>query len=628
MSAFSSSGLGQRTIEIPSFGDEGAGVETRPMLISFYTPTTYYEHHAERLKMDCDRLGIESEIRRVSPDGKSWSSITALKPEFIWSMLQEHKRPVFWIDVDTYLYGSSVFDRPMVSDFSGWLRSLSYLRDWRGTSARTWMVAGYGVNYTESALRFWADVVRSGANSMLGPITDDFMLERGWRVHNETLNVEVLRPNLWATSRANMSAQTEFLATSSGNVPLEIGRVRQHQASSSRPKALQPMVSEWKTNMEHGKTAAAATLWRGIREVGGAADKEVLEVVDGCMSRGQVEQGLVLLDQHIEATETPVAGMTQRMAKTYALALVRGERYDDLLSVSGIWRNSYLPALRRVGEFYQNEAVVELQEQAIGNLDQRTPAYWMRQPMPGNFGDLLTPYIIFRATGRWPTYSPTNGLMGVGSTLKLAKPGQIVWGSGLSRRAESLGPQPRIVSVRGPISADEAMRQGWRVPRSFGDGGLMMPKLLPVDVSTTIPISFIPHIVQQDEGVIDEDVHIINLSGVGKEFVERTVEMIASSEVVASTSLHGIILALSYGRQAIWCKFPEAANSIAGDDMKFADFFMSLGLEVPEPLLLSSGEVISRSTLEKGQRVSPLLDLGDEVEEALMVALATLGRHH
>ena len=83
-----------------------------PLIISFYTVGTPYENEVQRLIASCTEWGLETEIEGVPSQG-SWEKNCALKPAFILKKIQQHGRPVLWVDAD------AVFkQRPDFSDFA------------------------------------------------------------------------------------------------------------------------------------------------------------------------------------------------------------------------------------------------------------------------------------------------------------------------------------------------------------------------------------------------------------------------------------------------------------------------------------------------------------------------------
>lgn len=61
--------------------------------------------------------------------------------------------------------------------------------------------------------------------------------------------------------------------------------------------------------------------------------------------------------------------------------------------------------------------------------------------------------------------------------------------------------------------------------------------------------------------------------------IESILEGIAGSRVTLSTSLHGVIVSHAFGVPSLWITADEArGNSLHGDDVKFKDYFESVGL--------------------------------------------------
>jgi pyruvyltransferase len=93
-----------------------------------------------------------------------------------------------------------------------------------------------------------------------------------------------------------------------------------------------------------------------------------------------------------------------------------------------------------------------------------------------NFGDLLGPLIVqrIRATqglGR-PARDGQVRLLTAGSIMRMARPGDVIWGTGVNGKsigAQYSGLELDIRAVRGPLTRDVLERNGHRVPRVCGD---------------------------------------------------------------------------------------------------------------------------------------------------------------
>ena len=85
----------------------------KTLLISFYSDIedrTYYSDHAERLISECESLSIPYDIREKESLGNYQLNCLS-KPQYILNMIEELKRPVLWLDIDTKVHKTlDIFD--------------------------------------------------------------------------------------------------------------------------------------------------------------------------------------------------------------------------------------------------------------------------------------------------------------------------------------------------------------------------------------------------------------------------------------------------------------------------------------------------------------------------------------
>lgn len=212
--------------------------------------------------------------------------------------------------------------------------------------------------------------------------------------------------------------------------------------------------------------------------------------------------------------------------------------------------------------------------------------WWPRTPEPGNFGDILTPYLIRKVTGNKKraryvdkafTRYPVN-LIAVGSIIKFANQNTVVWGSGAMRLNDALSPHADYRAVRGPITREIVLRSGGSCPEIYGDPALLLPRFYTPKTTKKYRIGIIPHYVDYElvkKWFKDEpEIKVINLLN---ENIERVVDEIYECENVLSSSLHGIIAAQAYGVNAAWVKF---SDKLHGDGTKFRDYFASVNIDM------------------------------------------------
>ena len=168
---------------------------TVPIFISFYAGRRYYYDAAEQLRADLEALSIPHDIEEVAPPAdRDWADICRMKPAFIQRTLEQHRRPVFWLDVV-----SRVLKRPTVleglrGDFAAFLRGFSRLQDFDPVQRGRTFVPGFlFFNYSEGARRLAAQAAEMEATSEVRA-TDDYFLEEAWRAFEGHLDVTLLSP--------------------------------------------------------------------------------------------------------------------------------------------------------------------------------------------------------------------------------------------------------------------------------------------------------------------------------------------------------------------------------------------------------------------------------------------------
>lgn len=201
-----------------------------------------------------------------------------------------------------------------------------------------------------------------------------------------------------------------------------------------------------------------------------------------------------------------------------------------------------------------------------------------------NFGDVLSRYIVRAMAGRSVVHARrAPRLLAVGSILRLAKPGDIIWGSGLSRPSP-VCPNLGIFALRGPLTRKIASDQfGYtKAPEIYGDPALLLPRLLDASqVARKDRVGFVPHYVDRDHHVTQslrsQGFSVIDVLAPPLEVVRRIV----SCSFIYSSSLHGVIVAEAFGIPAVWV---ELSDGVVGGGFKFRDYYLASGRQPPPPL--------------------------------------------
>lgn len=193
----------------------------------------------------------------------------------------------------------------------------------------------------------------------------------------------------------------------------------------------------------------------------------------------------------------------------------------------------------------------------------------------GNFGDLIGPIIVGQMVEQFGLRQPSGErrLVAVGSIMKLTQPGDVVWGAGVNGKSMSAGAAPDIDvrAVRGPRTRDLLVSLGTRVPEIYGDPALLWNRFWPRDwyrlkepqrahrAVTVIPnFHDLPLVRDRD-----------TLSPLGDP--HDLAREIAFSDFVCGSSLHGVILAESFGIPA------RLVVSSTEPSFKYDDYYSGTG---------------------------------------------------
>lgn len=218
--------------------------------------------------------------------------------------------------------------------------------------------------------------------------------------------------------------------------------------------------------------------------------------------------------------------------------------------------------------------------------------WWQAEP---NFGDALSPAVVEYVSGRRTLWAPFTkaDLVGVGSILQDvgrdhdeprpdgSKP--FIWGTGLmyphgGKYVKNL----RIKILRGPLSATVL-----RVPADcFGDPGLLAREALNLgEIVREDRIALVAHHKHIDDPMLAELLKIepaLKLVD-PRDDLRSVVRAIASSAHVISSSLHGLIVADSFGIANTWLN-PQGIH--ANPEFKFYDYATGVQRPLAPPVML------------------------------------------
>lgn len=213
--------------------------------------------------------------------------------------------------------------------------------------------------------------------------------------------------------------------------------------------------------------------------------------------------------------------------------------------------------------------------------------FWWQGP-PYNAGDWVGPFLFKAITGQEPRHrTPSNRststvFLTVGSLTRWICEDSIVWGSGLLDRDETFWQPYETYAVRGPYTRERFLELGYPCPPVFGDPAILLPRFYHPTSAIRYRIGIVPHYSAIDDAKTlyegDAEIHVIDI----REPLEAVITQILSCGHIASSSLHGLIFAHSYGVPAALIEFSKKAG---GDGVKFLDYYGSGGVQsVPQSL--------------------------------------------
>lgn len=243
------------------------------------------------------------------------------------------------------------------------------------------------------------------------------------------------------------------------------------------------------------------------------------------------------------------------------------------------------------------------------------PAHWYHQDP--NFGDRLTPWLLIHYGIRAELTPVENSIaFGVGS-LHDGIPSDFsgfVLGTGQLNPTRRPLTSAKFVSVRGALSRDNMGAPGGT---ALGDLGLLSDRVFGRG-RTHRKIALVPHRMHRGASWVDrlyaqsERIIIVDVGW----NPQRVARVISGSQAVITSSLHGLILADSYGIPAAW---GNPAPYTAGREHKFLDHESAVAMS-PEPRVanLESASVSDLLRVSKTPDYSHLESLKDELESAIM----------
>ncbi|MFC3903170.1 Polysaccharide pyruvyl transferase [Acinetobacter marinus] len=254
--------------------------------------------------------------------------------------------------------------------------------------------------------------------------------------------------------------------------------------------------------------------------------------------------------------------------------------------------------------FYEHHQILTVDDMNKPVVEKPIVAYWWS--LHANFGDVIGPWLISMITER-PVinsfgYKTQNSVLGVGSVLEsIFKPNHLnmkIWGSGfMTDRIENLDTktiytnEDNILSLRGLNSLELLRKIGITKKIPLGDPAFILNDFYTPVKNYSEKGCIVPHWTQYNmfKSKKLENLDIIDVGMPPSDVIDK----ISNSKYCITTSLHGAIIAQTYGIPWLWVKI-RGHQLHKDDNFKFHDCFSILkGGEDIEPFILEEKNLSS-----------------------------------
>jgi pyruvyltransferase len=192
----------------------------------------------------------------------------------------------------------------------------------------------------------------------------------------------------------------------------------------------------------------------------------------------------------------------------------------------------------------------------------------------------------------------TKHLYTIGSIILIGHQDATVWGSGILMGepegfiwARNRYRHLDVRCVRGPLTLMRLKENGIDVSKcKLGDPGVLMPLIYQPSITQKRDYGILIHMSERDNPLhkAEYDANSSRIIDIITDDYKKTIDEICSCNLIISSTLHGIIIAESYGIPAILLKRYEF------DDFKYMDYYLSTGRKKEDvPMAESIEEALS-----------------------------------
>ena len=208
-----------------------------------------------------------------------------------------------------------------------------------------------------------------------------------------------------------------------------------------------------------------------------------------------------------------------------------------------------------------------------------------------NWGDIVSNELVRFITGTVPNnvhiYSPGDQhyYLVAGSLLQCATRNAEVWGTGLISSNPPKETPLRIHAVRGPKTREVLLKEGISCPPVYGDPALLISSFYKSKVKKKFDIGIVPHYIDKNLPWVKyvsyaSGVTVIDITS----GVSNVIDRVNECRMIASSSLHGLIVADAYDIPSVWI---ELSKKLSGGRFKFLDYIESVGKVDRAPLVVT-----------------------------------------
>lgn len=208
---------------------------------------------------------------------------------------------------------------------------------------------------------------------------------------------------------------------------------------------------------------------------------------------------------------------------------------------------------------------------------------WHMDDYMDNLGDYLSEVIVNYMKKIYhlddaKKLKKTRHLYAVGSIICLGMQNATIWGSGyIKDRTDNVLysffcklRRLDIRCVRGPETRKQLLSQGFKCPEIYGDPVILMPDIYnPKDMQKQRKYSIIKHHTDKSRNTDENEIDMVTTD------YENVIDRIVESELIISSSLHGVILSEVYGVPAV-LYIPDYMRDTP-ELYKYKDYYHSTG---------------------------------------------------